>query len=313
MNLNSMIQLLNNNSLDHYLFEITQNDPSIEKKRILHLIQQTMKYYGEGDYHLFSSPARSELIGNHCDHQNGKVIATTINVDMLALVKINPSCSIHLTSLELETIDMDCFDLSFQEHEIHTSQSLIRGIASAMALDNHLPYGFVGCIQSNIPIGSGLSSSAAFEVLIAIIMNHFFYNNQYTPIELAQFCQQSENHYYQKPCGLMDQLSISYGGCISIDFHDPTLPQILPLDFDFKRYGFQLILFDTLNHHAHLSHEYALIPQEMKSVAKILGNEVLGACKKEDFLLNLPSLNLNNDRSLLRSLHFLMKMNVLVK
>lgn len=198
MNIQTMIERLNKRDLDKQISFCTNTNVDIEKKRYLKLLNDCKKVYGDGDYHLYSSPARSELCGNHTDHQQGKVIAACINTDMVAIIKSNEKNIVSLTSFGFEIKEVDLSDCSFRKEEVNTSTGLIRGIAYYMKNKGMKIQGFEGCIQSNIPVGSGMSSSASFEVLIAMAFNDLFNGNELNESEIAQICQESENYYYQK-------------------------------------------------------------------------------------------------------------------
>ena len=203
------------------------------------------------------------------------------------------------------TIKVDLKDLSVHEEEKNTTAALIRGVAAAFAERGANVHGFDAVIKSNVLAGSGLSSSAAFEVLIGTIMNELFFDKKLSAIEIAQIGQYAENVYFGKPCGLMDQMASSVGSLVFIDFEDPAQPKVEKISFDLADAGYALCIIDSGADHADLTDEYAAIPVEMKQVCSFFGKEVLRQIREEDFLSALPDLrNSVSDRAILRAMHF---------
>ncbi|MBQ5755486.1 MAG: galactokinase [Oscillospiraceae bacterium] len=259
---------------------------------------------------LFSSPGRTELGGNHTDHQHGRVLCAAVELDILACAAPNATTTVRLLSEGYPLISVDLNDLAPRPGEAGTSEALVRGIAARMVQAGHIPSGFDACLVSAVPAGSGLSSSAAFEILIGVIFNHFFCGSAFGPIQLAQMGQYAENLYFGKPCGLMDQLACAYGGVTAIDFRDPSAPVVEAIPFDFSASSHALCIIDTGSCHADLTDDYAAIPREMGAVAAVFGKSVLRDVSEEDFLAALPSLRQTcGDRAVLRALHFYRETN----
>ena len=267
----------------------------------------------EGELHFFSAPGRTEIGGNHTDHQHGKVLAAAINLEMLAAVAENGTRKIRLMSEGFDLTEVDLDDLGKKEEEVNTTASLIRGIAayySGMAegirggnIDRKLR-GIDVYVTSTVLPGSGLSSSAAFEVLVGTILNHLFNSVGSSAVEVAQIGQWAENNYFGKPCGLMDQTASSVGNIITIDFNDPTVPVVERIDFDFASAGHALCIIDSHASHADLTHEYASIPYEMKDVSHVFGKEFLRDVDEQEFYARLPEVRAAaGDRATLRAIH----------
>lgn len=254
---------------------------------------------------LFSAPGRTELGGNHTDHQQGCVLAASVNLDILACASENGTSLVRIQSegYPLLTVDLSC--LTPVAEETNTSAALIRGIAARISQLGFTPRGFDAYAVSNVLQGSGLSSSAAYEVLIGVIFNHFFCGGSLTPVQIAQVGQYAENVFFGKPCGLMDQMACSVGGITSIDFADPLCPAVSRVDFDFSRCGYALCIVDSGADHADLTSEYAAIPAEMKAVASHWNTDVLRHVSEEEFFRELPRLRSScGDRAVLRAIHF---------
>lgn len=253
----------------------------------------------------FSAPGRTELSGNHTDHQHGRVLAAAVNLEMRAQVSANERNTLCVRSEGFGTVEIDLNDLALRESEKNTTASLVRGIAAKFSQNGAVLSGLDISVTSTVLPGSGLSSSAAFEVLIGTILNHLFCGGKYSPVEIAQIGQWAENTYFGKPCGLMDQTASSVGGIISIDFADPANPVVEKLDFDFSTCGHALCIIDSGADHADLTEEYAAITREMKSVAAMFGKEVLRDVDKAAFYFRLPEIRSScGDRAVLRAMHF---------
>ena len=276
-----------------------------EKERYLRLLDMAIEEFGDGDYHIISSPGRTEIGGNHTDHQHGKVVAASVNVDSVAVVKKNNENIVNLHSVGFNIKPIDLNDLSIHPEEANTTESLIRGIAYRFTELGYKIGGFDAVSKSKVLVGSGISSSASFEVLICELFNQLYNDGVVDAIEIAKIAQYAENKYFMKPCGLSDQMAISCGGFTIMDFEDPAKPIVEKCDFDFKKYGYNLVLTNTKGDHADLSHEYAAIPNEMKLVARAMGHEFLRECSKEEFINNFAKIReeVNNDRAMLRAMH----------
>ena len=255
-------------------------------------------------YH-FSAPGRTEIGGNHTDHQHGRVIAAAVDMETTAEVTLNGTNVIRVDSEGYKPVEIGLNDLSVKESEKNTTAALIRGVAAAFAQRGYKLAGFDAKVKSTVLPGSGLSSSAAFEVLIGRILNGLFANNAVSAIEIAQIGQYAENVYYGKPSGLMDQMASSVSGLVFIDFNDPKMPVVEKVDYDFAHSGYMLCTIDAGADHADLTDEYAAIPAEMKQVAKFFGKEVLREVDEKEFYKEIAELRKETgDRAVLRAIHF---------
>ncbi len=252
----------------------------------------------------FSAPGRTEISGNHTDHQRGCVLAGAVNLETLADVQMNGMNCIVVESEGYPAISIDLNDTSVHNEEKNTTASLVRGVASAFIQRGEQVKGFNVKAQSTVLPGSGLSSSAAFEVLIGAIINDLFCGGRYTAIEIAQIAQYAENVYFGKPCGLMDQMASSVGGLVFIDFEDPAQPKVEKIDFDFTQTGYALCIIDSGADHADLTDEYGAIPEELAKVCGWFGKKVLREIPEADFYKALPDLRGHvSDRAILRAVH----------
>ena len=254
---------------------------------------------------LFSAPGRTELGGNHTDHQHGHVLCASVDMDTMACAAPNGERVIRVHSEGYAPLSVSLDDLSVQKAEENTTAALIRGVAAKIAELGCPIGGFDAAVTSNVLSGSGLSSSAAFEVLLCNIANRFFCGGKLDSIEIAKISQYAENVYFGKPCGLMDQMGCSVGGAISIDFADPSAPVVKKAAYDFALSGHALCIIDTGSGHADLTDDYAAIPREMGAVAAFFGKNVLREVPEEDFLAELPALRERcGDRAVLRAMHY---------
>ena len=254
---------------------------------------------------LFSSPGRTELGGNHTDHQHGCVLAASVNMDMLAVAAPNGTALVRIHSEGYPVLTVDLSSLSPAEDERETSAALVRGVAARMAELGQVPAGFDAYVCSSVPAGSGLSSSAAYEVLVGTIFNVLFCNQVFTPVQVAQIGQYAENVFFGKPCGLMDETASAVGGVVSIDFQDPAAPVVRKVNFDFSATGHTLCIINSGADHADLTDAYAAITNEMKSVAACFGKEVLRDVDETTFRATIPELRKAlGDRAVLRAIHF---------
>ena len=299
-------EILKTNELDDKIKLLICDDAiEEEKSRYLDLLAQAESLYGEGEYHIISAPGRTEIGGNHTDHQHGKVIAASVNVDSVALVKKNEDNIVRIKSVGFNIKPIDLSDLSVHQDEINTTESLIRGIAYRFKELGYQIGGLDALSQSKVLVGSGISSSASFEVLIAELFNQLYNEGKVDAIEIAKIAQFAENVYFGKPCGLLDQMAISCGGFTIMDFENPSAPIVEKHDFNFDKYGYHLVLTNTKGDHADLSDEYAKIPGEMKLVAKAMGHDVLKECDENEFYKHFASIReeVKNDRAMLRAIH----------
>ena len=256
---------------------------------------------------LFSAPGRTELGGNHTDHQRGCVLAAAVDLDILAAAAVTDSGVIRVLSQGYPMTEVSLRELTPQEGEKNTSAALIRGVASRMqelgcALRGR---GLDVYMTSTVPKGSGLSSSAAFEVLLGTMLNELLWERHCTPVELAQSGQYAENMFFGKPCGLMDQTASSVGGVVAIDFADTAHPAVERLDVDLHACGYALCILDSGAGHEDLTGEYSAITEELRAVCRVFGKEVLREVPEEAFLAELPQVRkAAGDRAVNRAFHF---------
>ena len=279
-----------------------------QKDRALSVIDSFSKLFDSDDgreVSLFSAPGRTELGGNHTDHQHGCVLAASVNLDILACAGANGTSVVRIQSEGYPMLEVDLNDLTPSESEYNTSVALIRGIAARISQMGYAPSGFDCYAVSNVLQGSGLSSSAAYEVLIGVIFNHLYCEDSLNAVQIAQIGQYAENVFFGKPCGLMDQMASSVGSAVSIDFNDPSAPVIQQIGFDFTGSGHALCIVDSGADHADLTDEYAAIPTESKAVANFFGKEVLRDVDEAQFYEAIPRLRERcGDRAVLRAIHF---------
>ena len=254
---------------------------------------------------LFSAPGRTELGGNHTDHQGGRVLCAAVDLDLLACAAPNGLGRVRLVSEGFGQLEVELSELWPWPPEEGTPEALIRGVAAGFAANERIPAGFDAVVDAAVPVGSGLSSSAAFELLIASIFNAFCGGEALQPAELARIGQRAENVWFGKPCGLMDQLASALGGTVAIDFRDPAQLRVDTVSADFAAAGFRLLLVDTGSDHADLTEDYAAIPREMGEVAEALGVKLLSQAPEEKFRAMIPVLRYRcGDRAVLRALHY---------
>ena len=253
---------------------------------------------------LYSAPGRTEIGGNHTDHQHGRVLAGSVNIDMIAAAAPNDKNQLRVQSEGYDLCVIDLNDLEARKEEENTTAALLRGECAAFTQRGAKLAGLDIYISSNVPKGSGVSSSAAFEVLIGVILNDCFMAEKVSPIVIAQIGQWAENVYFGKPCGLMDQMASSVGNIITIDFASPAKPVVEPVAVDFSKAGLALCILDSGADHADLTDEYAAIPAECRAVAAVCGGEVLRDVPFETFLAKLPECRRQcGDRAVLRAFH----------
>lgn len=264
------------------------------------------EYFGTlGEHRFFSAPGRTEICGNHTDHNNGKVFAASVDLDVIAVVEQTDDNIITIKSEGFPEDKIDLSDLDIKEEEKNTTAALIRGVARGLRRNGHKIGGFRAFTTSTVMKGSGLSSSAAFEVLVGTILSHLYNGGQISPVKIAQISQFAENEYFGKPSGLMDQMACSVGGFVAIDFKDNDTPIIESVPCDFASYGHALCIVDAKGDHADLTGEYAAISQEMKAIAGYFDCETLRSIALPDVTLNINDLREKfGDRAVLRAIHF---------
>ena len=307
--INNLIEKINggNNPLFQELYGTEASVLKEQADRYASLMSDFERTYGTDDVQLFSSPGRTEIGGNHTDHNFGRVLAGAVNLDNIAVAAANGSNIIRVKSAGYPEFQVDLSDLKIDESNFYTSNSLVKGICAKMKENGYQIGGFDACIEGRVPKGSGLSSSASFEVLIGTIINALFNDGKMSAVENAIIGQWSENNYFGKPCGLMDQTACSVGGLITIDFKDPANPIVKEVDFDFVSTGFSLVITDVGGGHDDPASqaEYASLPTEMKSVAAELGASVLREVTWEQIFEKIPEIRKKTgDRAILRAYHF---------
>ena len=302
-----MIKIKNDimNGKYNEIFSVLYGDVEFAKKRYSDAVDSFEKLYGEREVRLFSAPGRTEVGGNHTDHQHGCVLAGSVNLDVIAVVAPTTDGTIKVKS---EGYDEDVFNIS--DLEVNTAEygkaiSLIRGMCGEFKKDGYEIGGFVAYTTSNVLKGSGLSSSAAFEVLIGNILSGLYNEGKVDPVEIAKLAQRAENIYFGKPCGLMDQMASSVGGFVGIDFNDPSKPVIEKVSFDIGAHGHKLVIVNTGGNHADLTGDYADITIECKKVSEFFGEKFLRDVDVDKFYASIALLREKvGDRAVLRAIHF---------
>lgn len=294
--------------LDARLKEIYVDEALVpaQKERYCTAVRKYEEIFGDGDVEIYSTPGRSEVGGNHTDHQHGMVLAASVNLDAIAVVGWNEDHCIRILSEGYDMVTVDLKDLAKKDAEEGTSTGLIRGMAAGLKEKGfETKKGFNAYVTSNVLIGAGLSSSAAFEVIVGTIISGLFYDMTISPVEIAKVAQYSENVYFGKPCGLMDQMACSVGSLVHIDFADPEAPVVNKVEVDFDSYHYSLCITDTKGSHADLTDEYAQIPAEMKKAAACLGKSFLREVDEAEFFSKIAEVrSAAGDRAVLRAIHF---------
>ncbi len=281
------------------------NQVDYQAFRFAGAIQKFIELYGDKEVSIFTAAGRSEVSGNHTDHQHGRVLAASINLDSIGIAAKTDDNTIRVVSDDFNITPVSADSLEIVEAEEGTSEALIRGVCRALSDDGWKIGGFEAFITSDVLVGAGLSSSASFEVLIGTILSGLYNNDEIDMVEIAKASQFAENKFFGKPCGLMDQCACAVGGLITIDFKDPSNPIVKAVDADFSKFGYSLCITDTKGSHADLTHEYAAIPEEMKKVADYFGFEVLRDVNPDEFLNKIPEVReAISDRAVLRAIHF---------
>ena len=306
MKASELIRLLNEGGLSKY--RALYSDLEHTKERMIEAINAFSKNYGEDrDIEIFSVPGRSEIIGNHTDHNHGKVMAGAINRDILAVVSKNDENVIRFCSEGYSKDQIKLSDVSSQEKfRRFTSRALVAGMADAFIKAGHAVGGYDAYSCTEVLKGSGLSSSAAFEVMVGNILNHLYNGGRVDNKEIAKYAQYSENVYFGKPCGLMDQMACAVGGFVYIDFEDNANPVVESVDFSLADAGYSLCIVNTGGSHAGLNEDYASVPGEMKAVAAYFGRPYLRGLTEEEILKAAPHMRRRvGDRAIMRAIHFI--------
>ena len=308
MNATALKTAVMNGDYDRLLITLYGEEQlTTQKTRYCDAIDGFVATFGDREeLRLFSAPGRTEIGGNHTDHNHGRVLAGSVNLDVIAVVAPRDDTTVQVQSAGYPMDVIDITDLTVHENEINKSASLIRGTVARFAQRGYGIGGFDAYTTSNVLKGSGLSSSAAFEVLIGTILNHLYAEQQVSAVEIAQIAQFAENQFFGKPSGLMDQMASSVGGIITIDFEDTDNPIIEAVPFDFAACGYKLCIVDVGGDHADLTHEYAAVPAEMKAMAADLGRPFLRGAYTEQLIASMSTLRKKHgDRAVLRAFHFL--------
>ena len=308
MNVNELIAAINDGTYDENLKAVYVTDKAVEEQKPRYV--ETLNDFGElfgydREVNIMSAPGRTEVCGNHTDHNNGKVLAASINLDAIAVVSKNDDNIIRVKSKghKMNVVDLD--ELVPNEANFGSSTTLVQGVAATIKNLGYTVAGFDACTTSDVMGGSGLSSSAAFEVLLGSILSYMFNDGKISPVEIAKVAQYSENVFFGKPCGLLDQMASSVGTFVTIDFKSTKDPVIKKIDFDFSKSGHSLCIVDTHGNHSDLTDDYAAVRAEMEYVAQALGKNVLREVSYEEFFAALPELTGRvNDRAILRAIHF---------
>ncbi len=283
-----------------------KEDIASQKERYIRIAESFEQLFGsDREVGVFSAPGRTEVGGNHTDHNHGKVLAASVNLDAVAFVSKNSENIIRVKSEGYKMDVVDLADMSVMPDERGRSASLVRGVAAGFRNRGYEIGGFDAATASDVLSGSGLSSSAAFEVLLGTILNHLYNDGKVSAVEIAQIAQFAENEYFGKPCGLMDQMACSVGSFVQIDFKDPAVPVINKVAFDFASCNHALCIVDTGGNHADLTDEYAAVRGEMEAVAAKFGKPVLRDVDFDDFRKNILVIRESaGDRAVLRAMHF---------
>ena len=300
-------EFIKNGSLDEKLITLYGKDAlEAARERYSKAIDSFTSLYGDGELHLFSVAGRSELSGNHTDHNKGCVVAASISLDIIAVACATNDTVVRVKS---EGFDEDVVDISAYTEpdptKFGTSSSIIAGMCSGFKKNGHKIGGFTAYTTSSVLKGSGLSSSAAFEDMIGTIESHLYNEGNVDNVEISKLSQWAENNFFGKPCGLMDQVACAVGGIVAIDFEDTKNPVITPISFDITAAGYNLCIVNTGGNHADLTDDYASVPAEMKAVAAHFGKSVLREVDENDVITAIPALRESvGDRAIMRALHF---------
>ena len=309
MNINKLIETIEAGELDDIFSSLYPGVDILDvRTRYFDAAENFLGMFGSGrEVMLFSVPGRSELSGNHTDHNCGCVIAASVDLDIIAVASPRPDRQIRLKSegLPQNRVDIDRHTRPDPAY-FGNSDALIAGMCAGFVQSGYAVGGFDAYTSSKIAKGAGLSSSAAFEVMVGTILNHLYNDRKVDIVEIAKIAQYAENEFFGKPCGLMDQIACAFGGIVAVDFANPKNPVIEKLDFDLTARGYNLCIVDTRGSHAGLTDEYAAIPAEMKAVASHFGRTCLREVDEKELMAAIPDLRAKcGDRAVLRALHYI--------
>lgn len=308
MKVKELITAIQNGTYDANLKAVYVTDDAVEAQKPRYV--ETLNDFGElfgydREVNIVSAPGRTEVCGNHTDHNNGKVLAASVNLDAIAVVSLNGEDTIRVKSKGHKMNVVDLNDLEPNEANYGNSTALVQGVTAGIKNLGFKVAGFDACTTSDVMGGSGLSSSAAFEVLLGSVFSYMLNDGKISAVDIAKVAQYSENVFFGKPCGLLDQMASSVGTFVTIDFKSTSEPVIKKVDFDFSKSGHSLCIVDTGGNHSDLTDDYAAVRGEMEAVAKALGKNVLREISYEEFFSALPELKDKvNDRAILRAIHF---------
>ncbi len=299
---------INNGEFDARFKRVYVTDEAVkaQHERYVSLANDFAELFGEDrDARMFSAPGRTEVGGNHTDHNHGRVLAAGINLDAIAIAAKNDENIVRVKSRGYDMDVCDITDLEIKENEKGHSPALVRGMCAGFLKYGYKIGGFDACTMSSVLSGSGLSSSAAYEVLVGTMLNYLYNDGEVDAITIAKIAQYAENVYFDKPCGLMDQMACSVGGFVTIDFNNPAEPIVNEVKFDFASSGHSLCIVDTKGSHSDLTDDYAAIRSEMEAVAGCFGKNVLREVPEEEFKKNIPTVREKvGDRAVIRAMHF---------
>ncbi len=306
MRASELIKKINDGAFDGVIAKLYPNKDILDRReRIVTVATEFSNLYGDLDVTLFSVPGRTELSGNHTDHNNGRVLAASVDIDIIAIAAKLDEKVVKIKSVGYREDTIDISNPDPEKVRKGSSSALIAGLADYFYKNNYEVGGFAAYSASDVMTGSGLSSSAAFEVICASIFAEFYNHGKLSAMELAKAGKYAENVFFGKPCGLMDQAACASGGCLWMDFEDGVNPKTERIDFDLAKYGYNLCIVNTGGNHADLTDDYASVPAEMRSVATLMGKQTLRDCDEEDFINRIPYMRANvGDRAIMRAMHF---------
>jgi len=308
MKVKELISAISNNEFDSNFKAVYVTEEAVKEQKPRYI--ETLNTFGElfgfeREVSVMSAPGRTEVCGNHTDHNNGKVLAASINLDAIAVVSKNDDNTIRVKSKGHKMNVVDLNDLEPDEKRYGDSTTLVQGVAAGIKNLGFDVKGFDACTTSDVMGGSGLSSSAAFEVLLGTVLSYLYNDGKISEVDIAKVAQYSENVFFGKPCGLLDQMASSVGTFVTIDFKSTSEPVIKKVNFDFSKSGHSLCIVDTGGSHSDLTDDYAAVRGEMEAVANALGKKVLREADYEEFFKAIPELTGKvNDRAILRAIHF---------
>lgn len=307
MKISELVSSINEGKLDSTLIDLYGEEAlSSQKERYTSILNKAKDAYGDEEANIFSAPGRTEVGGNHTDHQLGRVIAASLNLDVVACVIPTSDNTVTYSSEGYSVKPVDVSDIEIHQDEKNSTEALIRGVAAGLNKRGYKAGGFKCYAESDVINGGGMSSSAAFEVLLGTIQNYLYNDDKVSSEDIAKIGQYAENVYFMKASGLLDQMACSVGSFAFMDFKDPENPIVEKVPFNPADYGYDLIITDVKASHADLSDEYSKVPEEMKAVAKLLGKEVLCDVTMEQLFSKVKEIREKcGDRAFLRAYHFI--------